>query len=226
MDKKTEINKQSADRKPGKSRFLTTFVCIFLAIVVVFGGVVGVITAVRDARAVAKYSDVMLDEGEVIYLASRYKTMYLASLSSAGIAAGDSPVFWAKKAADGKTYGEHFNEGFREYIASVIVANYLYSSYTSYSTEDQRIVAASIEEILTLKADGSVAKFNELTEKYGFDYMDFEVATEMLYRAETAKSVIYGNGGTGLASFPDECNEFLKKYSHVSLLFVRDATRS
>lgn len=204
---------------------MTMFVCISLAVVLVFGGVVGTMVALRDARAAVKYDGVIADEGAVIYLASRYKTMYLSSLTAAGIEAYDSPVFWEKKSADGKSYGELYTEGLKEYVASVIIANHIYDSYTTFTADEQRRVAESVAEILTLKAEGSVAEFNKLTERFGFDYSDFEEASELLYKAQMAQSVVYGADGSKLSSFPEECEKFLAEYSHVSLLFLRESTK-
>ena len=221
VDKKTDNNGNDQQ----KNRFLTIFICISLAIVLVFGGVFGTMVFLRDARAVVKYDGVIADEGAVIYLASRYKTMYLSSLVASGVEAYDSPLFWQKNSGDGKTYGELYNEGLKEYIASVIIANHIYDSYTSYSSEDKRRVAESVAEILNLKAEGSVAKFNELTEKFGFDFSDFEEASQLLYKAQMAQSVVYGADGSNLSSFPEECEKFLGEYSHVSLLFLREHTK-
>ena len=226
MDKnKNSIKNENGTQRKKKNSFLTTFVCIFLAIALLFGGVVGVMIAVRDSRAAVKYDSVMADDGTVIYLASRYKTLFLSTLTSMGISASDSDIFFERMSDEGITYGELYERGLKEYISSIIIANYLFQSYTSYTTEDKMIVAASIEEVLKYKADGSIAVFNSLTEKYGFDYHDFEAGTELLYKAETAQRVIYGEGGSNLVSFPNECNEFLKKYNRVSLLFIRDTTK-
>ena len=225
---KQNINKNGnagAAENTRKNSFLTMFVCIFLAIVLVFGIVVGAIVMLRDSRACAKYDGVMVDEGVTVYLASRYKTLYLQSLTSSGVNAMDSPVFWAKDAGDGKTYGELFNEGLKEYVASVIVGNHIFESYSSYTAEDAMVVARTIEEILELKAGGSVAEFNRLTERFGFEYTDFELATEMMYKAQKAQSLVYGADGTNLKNFPEQCEEYLGKYVHVSLLFLRDSTK-
>lgn len=194
-------------------------------VVIVFGGVVGMMVVIRDTRAAVKYEAAMADEGTVVFLASRYKTLFLSRLESLGIPAADSKIFFDRKSEEGPTYGELFEKGFREYVASIIIANHIYNSYTSYSLEDKRIVAASIAEVVEHKAGGSISEFNELTKKYGFDYNDFEAGCELLYKAETARTVVYGQNGENLRSFPEECKKYLDGYSHVSLLFIRDETK-
>ena len=82
-------------------------------------------------------------------------------------------------------------------------------------------VTKTTEEILKFKANGSVDRFNEMAEKYHFDYDDFHNAAAILYKAKRASEVIYGADGKNLINFPSLCEEYLQNYSHVSLLFVK-----
>lgn len=204
-----------------KNRVLIVFVSVFLAIVLSVGGVLGISVALKNARAVVRYENVTADEGAVRYLASYYKMLYLRSLNSAGISAFDGEEFWNSISEEGKSYGEHFEEGFREYLASLIAANNIFLSYSKYTPEDKYRVAATVEEILKYKANNSVSDFNSMAEPYGFDHDDFSNAAALLYKAERAKEILYGINGENLKSFPEECAKYYETYSHVSLIFIR-----
>ncbi|MBE6532296.1 MAG: hypothetical protein E7676_02155 [Ruminococcaceae bacterium] len=207
-----------------KNRFLTIFVGIFLAIVLVFGGVLGIVVGVKNAKAVVKYGNVMIDEETANYLVSYYKMLYLKELNLSGIAVSDRESFWESEADDGKSYAEHFKTAVREYIASVVVAADIYLTHSTYTPDDKLSVALTCEEILKYKAQGDVSLFNEKCEKYGFTYEDFSNAAALLYKAQRAEVILYGEEGENLKNFPEECEKYFSTYSHVSLLFLRDET--
>lgn len=207
-----------------KNRFLTTFVGIFLAIVLVLSGVLVISLGVKNANAVVKYGNVTLDEGTVNYLISYYKLLYLEELNMSGIEAYDRDSFWASEVEDGKSYGEHFKESVREYIASVVAAADIYLTYATYTPDDKLSVALTCEEILKYKAEGDVSVFNDHAEKHSFDYNDFQNAAALLYKAQRAAIVLYGEDGENLENSPEECEKYFDTYSHVSLLFLRDET--
>nr|MBE6545265.1 hypothetical protein [Oscillospiraceae bacterium] len=204
-----------------KNRFLTIFVCVFIAVVLVAGGSLGIAVGIKNARAAVKYGNVTLDEGTVRYFASYYKMLYIRSLRIAGIDASDKADFWDSAADDGRTYGQHFEDSLREYLASLVAAADIYLTYSGYTADDKLRVAETAEEILQYKADGSVDQFNETAVKYGFDYNDFLNAAALMYKARFAETVIYGADGKNLMNYPELCAEYLESYSHVSLLFVR-----
>jgi hypothetical protein len=144
-----------------KNRFLTIFISIFLAVVLIFGIVLGVVVGVKNARAVVRYGNVTIDEQTANYLISYYKMLYLKELNLSGIKASDRESFWDSAADDGKSYGEHFEDAAREYIASVAAAADIYLSYATYTPDDKLAVALTCEEILKYKAKGDVSLFNE-----------------------------------------------------------------
>ena len=123
-----------------KNRFLTIFVCIFIAIVLTLGGVLGLITGIRSASAVVKCDNITVTEEGVKYLAAYYKMLYLKELNTAGIAARDTDAFWHSTAEDGVSYGEHFESALREYIASLVSAANIYLDYAKYTADDTRAV--------------------------------------------------------------------------------------
>ena len=205
-----------------KNRFLTIFICIFVSVVLVFGATLGIIAGVRSSKAVVAYSGVRISEGALRYLSSYYKLTYIRALSSMGVKVSDTEKFWNSDSGDGVTYAELYNESFEGYVRSVAASASIFLSESSYTKEDRKSVEATIEEILKYKANGSVKEFEQIAEKYGFDYDDFCEAAELLYKADRAKYITYGESGENLVYFPDECAKYLETYSHVSLLFIRD----
>lgn len=219
----TSVHNNTSDSV--KMPFMTRFICIFMSVVIVFGGVIGAMMLAKSVRAVAKYDGVTIDDGTAIYLASRYKALYMRELSFTDVTPVDTPAFWASCDSDGVSYGEHLEEGVQDYIAAILAANSLFNTHSGLTKEDVASITASIDEVLKYTADSSKSKFNELTEKYGFDYSDFEKGTELIYKAERAQHVIYGVDGAKLPSYPTLCNEYLSEYTHVALMFLRTDTK-
>ena len=204
-----------------KNRFLTIFICIFIAVVLVAGGCFGLAVGLNNARAVVVCGGVTADEGTLNYLASYYKMLYIRSLKTAGIDASDTESFWNSKSEEGVAWSEHFRESYRDYVASLIAAANIYVTQSGYTAEDKIRVGETCDEILKYKAKGSVDVFNDTAEPYGFDFKDFQNAAAILYKAGRAREIIYGSNGENMSNFPELCEEYLKEYSHVSLLFVK-----
>lgn len=207
-----------------KNRFLTIFVCIFLAVVLLAGGILAIVVGVKNAKSVIKYGNVTVDEETVNYLAAYYKLLYLKELNTSGIDAEDTPPFWQSKADGGVSYGEHFKRSFRDYLSSLVAAADVYISYAGYTADDREAVELTCEEILEYKAGGDVKTFNERCSKYGFTYDGFLKAAALLYKAQRTELVLYGEDGENLKNFPEECEKYFATYSHVSLLFLREET--
>lgn len=222
LNKNTPEAKLNTDGKKGKkSSFLTRFICISMIIILVFGGAMAIMIGIRESRAFVKYDSVQMSEGVVNYFISRFKTTYLASLNAKGISAKDTEKFWSTEDSDGVTYGEKFTAETKDYLASIVAANRIFKAYSSLSEADKKCISESVAEVLKYQANGSIDEFNSLAREYGFDYGDFEQATEMIYCMEKASMVIYGTDGKNLSSSPELCAEFLNSYSHVHLAFVR-----
>lgn len=222
---KKEVKKQNEPQKKKKSKFLTIFICIFLSVIIIFGSVLGIVTAVNYANAAARYEGTLLSRGALNYLSSYYKYKYMVGLAQSGVEAYDSPYFWDKVAeGEEKSYGELLEESFKEYISGLLVANHLFSVSSSYTSEDRRIVSDKLASVLKSHG-GSVSEFNEKSSKYGFSYSDLESAAELIYKAARTQLVLYGAGGENLkgssAETVSECEKYFATYSHVSLLFIR-----
>lgn len=200
---------------------LTIFVCIFVAVVLVVGASIGIAIGVKNANAMVKYDGLTLDRELTSYFVTYYKSVYMGLLSSSGIEVRDTEEFWNTIYVGNATYGDYLQAYTKKYLRELLVANHLYDSYSSYTGEDRKTVNTAIEEILTYKANGDVKSFNSTASKFGFDFSTFKRAAVMLYKAHSAKEVIFGTDGAKMANYPDMCEDYLAAYSHVHLLFIR-----
>ena len=213
---------ESTLKKPGKNKFLTIFVCIFLAFVIALGGVFVVIRIVKERTSVAKYDGVYLDEGAARYLASYYKYLYIKELKSTGGVIYDSPYFWEQAREDGITEGEALKNSFSDYIASLLASVKIYDSAFSFSRSERVLVESRVEAVLNSSiARGSVEEFNRQAASLGFDYDDFLSAAKYLYKASAARYSLYGAGGEGIKDDKEACEAYLSTYSHVDVIFIR-----
>lgn len=213
---------QKNEGKFKNNKFLMTFICIFLALVLILGATLATVSAVKKTKAVAIYKGQSMTVEVASFFASYYKYTFISALIRSGVeGVEDSPGFWNKDAGDGKKYLDLLSEGANEYIKQIIVGNYLYDRYGRLKSADKDRISKAVNELIEYKADGSKKKFNELTSAYGFDYSSFADAVAMLYKASTAQNMIYGNDGANVSNFPEQAAEYLSEYSHVKLLFIR-----
>lgn len=226
MDIKMKKSNNTKERNTNVSRRanpLVIVVAVSLAALLIFGAVAGIVFTVREARSAVKYGGIRMDEGVVAYLAATFKTSYISYLTRLGVDAYDDEYFWASEGEDGVTYGELLCEATESYVREVATAAYLYSRYSSLTSDEKRYIKDSAREILEYSASGDEDYFNELCEPMGFDYDDFVEATRLLYMASCAKALIYGTDGALLSSgeYTAECEEYLATYRRVKLLFIR-----
>lgn len=211
-----------ADKK--KSKLLIAITSVFLSLLIVFGAVFGIVIAVRNARYVMSYETVGVDSGVASYLSSYYKAVFMKAIAEGGQAVDDNDEFWNQVVSEGKTVGDYLKAETEKYIKNVIGANYIFNRYAKLTAAEKEDIELAVSEKLQYSAGGSVTKFNEQTAKYGFDYDDFRVATEMLYKATAVKDKVFGENGESMMNFPELCDEYFEKYNHVKLLFVRTET--
>ena len=209
----------------GKSKkVFLIFTAIFLSLVLLVGAIIGTVSIIKNSRSVMSYKGIYVSGGVANYLASSYKYSYMSTLRKIGINCTDSESFWQSKAEGGKTYGELLSENTDRYLKSVLVGSYLFDRNTKLTAYDKTVIENSISQVLEYRADGDVDRFNEIGEPMGFDYKDFEKAAELIYKFETAKTVIFGYDATALQGglFTEECDKYYKEnYSRVRLLIVR-----
>jgi hypothetical protein len=208
-------------KKPSKNKIVITIISVLLALIIIFGITLGIIFGVRSARAVFSYEGVTLNKEEVNYLSSYYKYEFIRALNKSGIKAEDKPEFWNSEYKDGVTYAQMLRDSTEAYIREIVIANYLFDTYSALAEQDRYNIEKTLADILSLKAGNSIETFNSECAKYGFDYKTFESIVEKLYKASRVRSVVYGDNGEKLYGFPEECNEYLNTYSHVKLLFIR-----
>lgn len=221
--KKTEqgaVPAKTFDEASGK-RFLTIFVCVFLALLVVFGSVFGIIIAVQSSRTAVRYGSASISRGALAFLAPYYKQRYIRLLGSTGISVHDTEEFWQSEAEDGKSYGELFSESYEEYIRSLVASASLYDLSLSYGRTERKAVRESVDAIVDSIADGKKSEFNSMCAKYGFDYNDMLDAAMFIYKSSKARIALYGSDGSGIANIPEDCQTYLETYSHVDLMFIR-----
>ncbi len=209
---------------------LTLAVAISLSVVLLFGVILGTVLIVRNANACITLNGTVFNKGVCSYFASSYKTEYIAGLQRQGINASDTDTFWKQKTiVDGKelTYGDLLKINTEAYLKGIIVGNYLFDRYGKLTDEDKAKINEVINDTLTYGASSSKKEFNELSEKYGFDYSDFVDAVTYKYKAQRAKSLIYGDDGSSMsgAEYREVCNKYYyDNYARTLLVFVRTET--
>lgn len=225
-NQKRDSKFQNSPQKKRKNVFLITFICIFLALVLIFGAILGIISVVRNSKAAVKYEGLTMSEETASFFVSYYKYRYMSILSSAGVVGvEDTRGFWNRIHEDEVlSYGELLIKSTEQYIRQIMVANYLYDNYARLTSDDKDVINTARGELLTYKADGNKDLFNSSVSKYGFDYSSLKDAITMLYKANVAKNIIYGADGSNLKNFPELANEYLAEYTHVKLLFIRTET--
>lgn len=211
---------ENTDAAPRRSKFLTVFICAFLSVVIIFGAVIGIIMAVRGSDAVVSGEGVYVSEGAANYFASQYKVIYLGNLKGQQISdAADTEEFWNKDAGGGKTYGEKFLSAFKSYLSEIVAGNVLFNKFATLTVLDERIIENTIGSVLRDSAQNSIEIFDNRAAKYGFNYEDFCDAAELQYKYDMAKVAIYGEGGESLDQ--TLASRYYKKYTHVSLAYIR-----
>ena len=217
---------QKNQQKSKNNKFLITFVCIFMSVVLIFGATLGIISAVKKSKSIVWYKGQTMDVETASFFASYYKYVYMSALSKSGVSGvEDSPGFWNSDAGNGKKYKDLLLEGAQEYIKQIVVVNYLYDRYTRLTAGEKERISAAVDDIITYKANGDRKEFNTLVKEFGFSYSSFRKGAEMLYKASTAKGLIYGENGENVAKFTDLAEEYLAEYSHVKLLFIRTSDK-
>ena len=214
--KKQEPTPEESARKT--RRIIIIAVCVILALAILLGAVLGIVTAVRNASYVMKLDRVGIDKGVASFLISLYKYEYIASYSGAS----DSDTFWNKARVTG-TEGDLFNYEATEYLKEIVAANALFDQYAELTSEDKKRINLATKEVLNFKASGSEKTFNEKTAEFGFDFDDFKRGSEMIYKASVVATRVFGEGGANMQTmFGDWCNTFYENnYIKAKILIIR-----
>lgn len=222
--KETEVPREQA---PNKNKTAIIIIAAALGAILLLGVILGVVLVVREAGAVVSYGGVTITEGVASYIASTTKATYIGSLRDKGIEAYDDAQFWQSEYKDGMTYKDDFARQLEGYIRRVAVSAYLFDRHTALDSAARAWINEKTTEVLDHTAGGSISAFNKEAEPMGFTYSDFCLATELLYKAERAVNAVYGEGGVGLATDANLyiCEEYLKEYAHVKLLYIRTSDK-
>ena len=212
----------SSEKTKKKPSVLTIIICILLSLVIIFGAVFGIINLVKYTSSVAYYGDSFIDEGEMNFLSSYYKSRFMREIKlSDGVNVYDTPTFWEKTDKSGVKYGDRLKVGFKDYVSALLTAAAVYDNSISFSGSEKKAFESACDEALLYLADGSEKDFNEATAKHGFDFDDFKSANILLYKAARAKAAMYGEGGSSLILESAMCREYLETYTRVNLIFIR-----
>ena len=220
-----KIKKDTSQKSAKKKNFLLIFISAFAAAVLVFGIVLGIVSGVKKSKTVVSFGGLMMDDEVTSFFVSQYKYSFMNMLSASGHKnVEDSPGFWNKDSGNGKTYGELLRESAKEYLAQVLVTNYLYNKYKKLTSEEKELISTAVRETVTYKADGSKDAFNKAVSEFGFSYSSYKQAATMMYKAMFAKSLVCGDEGSNLKGEREIVEEYLSEYTHVKLLFIRTET--
>ena len=178
-----------------KKKGLTVAACLLIAVVLVTGMAFALSAGIRNVRAAVKLGDITVDSGTLTYLAALYKRDYIDGLRKSGVDASDSEEFWDSEKSEGVRYGELFEAEFEIYLTGLVADAYLYITNHGYTPEDKIRVSEKNDAVLRTRAQGSVVEFNEVAEKYGFDYNDFQNANALIYKASRARELLPGTLG-------------------------------
>ena len=213
----------TAKIKPIKEkRFFVILISAFLALVIIFGAVLGIVSAVKRSKTAVSFGGLWIDVETASFFASQYKARFMSSVSASGITGvEDSPGFWNSTSEMGESYLTLLNRGVREYIGAILASNYLFDRYSRLTSDDKKIISDAVEATVTYRADGSLEKFNEAASEYGFSYSSFKKAATMLYKATLAMEAVCGSEGENFKGEEDLISDYIKEYSHVRLLFIR-----
>ena len=165
MNKNDKRNDNVANKK-----ILIIFISVFVAAVLVFGLILGIIAAVKNSRAAVKYDGYTMSEEETAYFLSYYKYRYMMLLSQSGVEnVEDTKGFWNKiDENENKTYGELLKSGAEQFLKEIIVSVSIFNRYDKLNSSEKTLIKSAAKNVLTYRADGNRDKFNELAAEYGF----------------------------------------------------------
>ena len=219
---KMQKTQKVKDAKLNKKKALIIFVSAFIAVAVIFGAVMGIVSAVKEANAVFSFDGVIMDEDVASFFIGRFKTKYIHDLRASGYTnAENTEKFWNSAYDKDRTHGDIMISLAERQLKQIVVNNYLFDRYSSLTDEDEALIEKAISETLEYHTGGSMDEFQSLAATYGFDYDSYCEAVEMLYKSDRAFAAIYGQDGTAMKNDTSACAKYLSEYSHVSLIFIR-----
>ena len=218
--KTVNANVQNAPKK-NNERFVLIFVCIFMSVVLLGGAIFGTVYAVRAANAALEYNGVRMSSSAANYFASYAKGQYLAELRGVE-GAEDTEAFWNSYARGTTTHGDNMKKYVENYLRMVVAGCYLFDSVSHLDSKANATIKKQVEARLMYLTDGDKSEFNSEVRKFGFDYDGFYEATEMIYKTQMARYLLYGADGSSLKTNTALADEYYSvAYKRVKLLFIR-----
>lgn len=205
-------------KKAAGNKFLITFICIFLSIVLITGIIVGVVSFSKNKKAAVKYGSTTLSEAEISFFASYCKYDLLVKYKNSG--AEDTLAFWNSKCPVATTYGELLKYNTKKYISQMVVMNYLFDKYSRLTAKDKEEIEIIANEILKYRFDGDESKFNEEAELNNFTYSDFYGIVTKIYKYNKAYQAFYAANSKSISNDLELCLDYYGEYSKVKLLFI------
>lgn len=222
--KKKDMGKALKTSAQRSKRLFILVSALFLSCVLTVGVIFGAVGIVKNNSSLMRYKGIYLNDGVANYLATSYKYDFMSALTRSGVECYDSPYFWESMSDEGVAWSEVLSENTEKYLKRVMIGSYLFDRNTRLNKNDKAVIEKAVAEVLEFRADGSVAKFNEMAADMGFTYRDFQKAAELMYKYEMAEAVIFGYDGSALESgnFSAECEDYFESaYSKVMLLIIR-----
>ena len=178
-------------------------------------------TALRG-KVILSHKGDRMREGVFRFLYSYYRYRIPASDYYKAQGVKDTAAFWDRLRSNGETEGEYYGNIALRLIEETFAAAALYDSCATM-TASQRTAIKEAEEAVLLysyKGGGSKKSFNEKAAPMGFDWQDFCDGTLLLWKAEQARTALYGASGTGIGE--EEADRYLREnYYALKLIFVR-----
>ncbi len=215
-------------KKSKKIKIASISVLIAAAIILGTLSLLFSLGVIGSKNTVYSYGSTDISTEVYCYLASYYKMRFI-SQNKQEYGAVDTPEFWASvcEEEDGKTFGEILREGVDDYVKRIAVSAELYDINSGgISSVDKQEIENAVNDILKYRADGSKSTFNEMTEKYGFDFRAFQEATVLMYKSGYLKNVLYGYEGSSLYYLSELCDEYYNaEFARVLIVFIRTDTK-
>jgi len=205
-------------RHPARKWVLLSL-CLVLAVAIALALILP--TALRG-KVILSYKSDRMREGVFSFLYSYYRYRIPASDYYKSLGVKDTAAFWDRLRSNGETEGEYYGKIALRLVEETLVAAALYDSCATM-TASQRTAVKEAEEAVLLysyKGGGSKEAFNEKAAPMGFDWQDFCDGTLLLWKAEHARTALYGASGSGIGE--EDADRYLREnYYALKLIFVR-----
>ena len=222
--KQPKIVKLTSGEKTKK--LLTVISASFVGFVLLFGIVLGAVSAIITSSYVVFYKGTGIDSGSLNYLSTYYKAMCIRELNLAGYSVYDDEEFWSDiyDEDSGETFGEYLQGFVLANIKELLAAAVVFDMADSLKNSEKEKIADALDSRISYLWGGDRRAFSAEAEKYGFDYKDAIAAAELLYKKSVLGDRLFGDDGTGVFYDFDKCEDIFSEYRRVKFIFIRTET--